>query len=94
MPPEPALVWVASLPPATAIGWVACRLVSTFCAAWLERSRRKTKLATMDKAGQVVLAIERERRKAAGRNGRPDRLTSPHARAEAVPPEHRQNVES
>ena len=94
MPSEPALVWVASLPPATAVVWVACRLVSTFCAAWLERSRRKTKLATMDKAGQVWLAIGRERRKAAGRNGRPDRVGSPYAGAEAVPPQQPQKVET
>jgi hypothetical protein len=93
MPSEPALVWVASLLPATAVGWIACRLVSTFCAAWLERCRRKTKLATMDKAGQVLLAIERERRKAAGRNGRPDRLGSPYAGTGAVPSVHPQKVE-
>jgi hypothetical protein len=49
MPPEPALLWLAGLPPVAVVGWVACRLISTFCAAWLERSRRKTRLATMDK---------------------------------------------
>jgi len=45
-------------------------LVSTFCVAWLERSRRKTTLATMDKVGQMWLALERERRKLLSRTSR------------------------
>jgi hypothetical protein len=84
MPPEPALLWLAGLPPVAVVGWVACRLISTFCAAWLERSRRKTRLATMDKAGQVLLALERERRKGVGRDGRINRHRLPATGAEPV----------
>jgi hypothetical protein len=58
------LVAIAGLPPMAAAGWVVYRLISTFCTAWLERSRRKTTLAIMDKAGQIEFALLCQRRQA------------------------------
>jgi hypothetical protein len=66
-------LWIAGIPPLTAGGWIIHRLVSTLCAAWLERCRRKTALAIMDKAGQMQLAIEHERRKGGSQRPSPAR---------------------